>query len=314
MSSSYFTSSSPLQCSCSFTFCSISNVSLSKILRATVDSLAPSLLTYLEPNTPVNHKACQELSVVHVSSTCLPLSLLLGFCVLSGCFVLTFGVPTLSALRDVPLEVAVRLLARSSCLSKAPDSAFSAVSPPKFLAQIPSTHPLVIAFASASAELNDVVACTLLCVNEYSHLSSTPPEVEHLVFGHPLQTLSTTTLNFLLSLSVSLCQPTETEHKSWSSFEVSCKSLNLRANLLTLLQTPHCWVRDVSHHFFRLLCRISFRECTGTVQITSGSLSGSACPVGFLQMFMLPLMILCCLGVTTAFAWPMPELSSAERT
>ena len=74
---------------------------------------------------------------------------------------MTFGVPTLSVLQDVPLEVVVRLLARSSCLSKAPDSAFSAVSPSKFLAQIPSTHPLVIAFASASAELNDVVAGTL---------------------------------------------------------------------------------------------------------------------------------------------------------
>ena len=87
--------------------------------------------------------------------------------------------------------MSVRLLARSSsrlCVSPANLSR-------KFLAWRPSAHPFVIAIASASAELIDIVACvTLQCLSGLQ-IFSTPPEVEHLVLGHPPQPLATTTFN-----------------------------------------------------------------------------------------------------------------------
>ena len=161
---------------------------------------------------------------------------------LSGCFVLTFGVPTLSVFQDVPVEVVVRLLARSSYLWKPPDSSFSAVSPPKFLAQIPSTHPFVIVFGSVSAELDDVVGCTLLCVNEYSPILPvhTALKLSISFSGHPApDTVHNSIELFALSvfLSLSLCPPTETEHKSWSSVRGIVQISQPACKPLELLQT-----------------------------------------------------------------------------
>ena len=66
----------------------------------------------------------------------------------------------------------------------------------KFSAWIPSAHSSVIAFASASTQLNDFVACvTLQSLLEYSTIFSAQPEVQRLVFGQPAQLLCTTTLN-----------------------------------------------------------------------------------------------------------------------
>ena len=45
---------------------------ISSFPRATLDSLAPQLLFHQETSTPVNQPVCQELPVVHVSSTRLP--------------------------------------------------------------------------------------------------------------------------------------------------------------------------------------------------------------------------------------------------
>ena len=68
---------------------------------------------------------------------------------------------------------------------------------------MPSTHAFVIAFASASAELNDIVdRLTLQCLNVNYPLFSTPVEVPHLFRVHPAQSLSTRTVNvFVLSVA-----------------------------------------------------------------------------------------------------------------
>ena len=150
----------------------------------------------------------------------------------------TFMVPTLSVTKDVSLifraQVVVRLLARSSCQSS--KLCVSPVNPSSnFLAQVPSAHPFVIAFAPASTELSGVVAWTTLqCLSDVF----TPPEVEHLVVGHP----APITVLIKFQRGFFLCRPTETEQTSWSTREVPCKYLYfLRSD------------RGVSHKFFSVL-------------------------------------------------------------
>ena len=131
----------------------------------------------------------------------------LEFRTLAGRFVLTSVVPTLQVTQNVSLvsqvQRVVKSLAHLSCLFRAPGCAFHWwVLQSNFPTQLPSTHPFAIAFASASAELNDVQASvTLQCLNWYSSFFSTPPEVDRIVFEHPAQTLSTLTFDVLFVLT-----------------------------------------------------------------------------------------------------------------
>ena len=111
-----------------------------------------------------HHSACQDL----LSGTCftntsasLP-SPATSCAVRMSCFdICCTHIVCVCVLQDVLLfsqvQLAVRLPAHSGSLSTAPGCAVSQVSPSSiFLAHVPSTHPFVIAFASASADLNDI--------------------------------------------------------------------------------------------------------------------------------------------------------------
>ena len=106
-------------------------------------------------------------------------------------------------------------------------------------------------------------------------------------FSDPAQSLSTTTLNLFFFLSLSLSRPTETEHTSWSSFDVPCDSHGRFAD-----SPPLGSKRLASLLSLRMLYRISSRPFTSTVQPKSDSLGG--CVSTFLQM-LLRLVFPCCL-------------------
>ena len=84
---------------------------------------------------------------------------------LSRRFALTFVVPILQdvflpGLRRSEIARALELSVQSSRLCGSPVGPSS-----KCLAQVPSTHPFVTAFVTASAQLNEMVACiTLQCL------------------------------------------------------------------------------------------------------------------------------------------------------
>ena len=121
----------------------------------------------------------------------------------------------------------------------------------------------------------------------YSPIFNTPPDVEHLVCGHPLHTLSTTTLNFSLSLSLSVNQRKLSTYLGLP--------LRYRAILMDCLQTPPALRsrRLASLVSLRILYRILSRSFTSTVQPKSDSLCG--CVSTFLQMLLLLVMFPCCL-------------------
>ena len=95
-----------------------------------------------------------------------------------------------------------------------------------------------------------------------------------------------------LKLSISFSDPAQslTVHDNIELFSLSVDQrklsthhglpLRYRAILTDCLQPCHRWVpwRLASFLSLRMLYRISSRECTGTVQLQSGSLGGCTCP------------------------------------
>ena len=106
------------------------------------------------------------------------------------------------------------------------------------------------------------------CLIGYSPIFSTPRGVEHLVFGHLPQSLSTTNFQCVLFRR----RPTDTEDTCLVYFWVR----RYRGKVLDLLETPHRRVRAVSHHFF------SMRKL-----LTSDSLGGCTRRIVFVQMLLL---------------------------
>ena len=214
---------------------------------------------------------CQHVCLKFISS---------NFCVLSERLASTLGVPTWSVPQDVSVvfqvPVVATLLAHSSCLSKAP----SCVSHLCGLKQI-------IGVDAFHARLSDTVACvTLQRLNGYSPIISTPPEVEHLVFGHPARSLSTPTFNVF-----SFC----VDQRKLST--LLSLPLKYRAILLSLGRLPTVLGsrRVASLLSLRKVYRISSRSNTGAVQPTIDNLHGCTCPNDVLQMLLLQSLPPCCL-------------------
>ena len=170
-----------------------------------------------------------------------------------------------NCLCDFAREIELSVQISSCCVSRGTRS--SRFSSRKFLP--PSLS--VTAFASASADLNEIGCVTLQCFNGSYLIFSTPPQIEHLDFGHPARSLSTTTFN---TLSFS--------HHLKLSLHVG-RSSTYPVILLFCLQTSQRRIRPFSRKY-ESKCQIAFRSTNGKhlswnhVHLSSASSAASLRP------------------------------------
>ena len=175
-----------------------------------------------------------------------------------------------------------------------------------FFTQLLSTHPSVIAFASASAELNEFCwfqsQSTTTCIIFLFSLHAKPNT--HVVLPcNTLQRASTTTC---VVCSCSSAHPELITHFGLR-FRPRARSL--------FLQNLHHWDRGVPHHFFllRMLCHIASRSFAGTaIEPLNGGLGGYLHPSSHCLLLFLPHLLLCFRVFTFAFAWAFPGFSRTE--
>ena len=149
----------------------------------------------------------------------------------------------------------------------------------------------MIAFASASVELNGGVACVA------------PPSSSMGIFRSSV-------LRLKLSISFSEIPPSHCPQSVFERVFFLCVGRReLRTHLGLPWRYPHRRVRSVSRHFLCCERSIVSRLAHALAPSSCGanSLCGCTCPIGFLQVLLL-------LMPPTASAWSMSEMSSTERT